>query len=163
MSVLYLNPWMPPLILQSNLNMAKKGNAPSREQLWGGWEGSAGSVASEVWWSEPDSQNSQKEALRKFGVEFTLFKAKLATWTEKVPLVQLLTVYCPNWTSRMQMKETAKHCPDKVGHLSIRYSRSIGQRWIPPTIQKNSGLIVQAARCPCCQITFQLSGVFDKS
>ena len=71
------------------------------------------------------------------GVYFLCGKSK--PLGKKMPLPQLLTVCCPNWTSRTQKKVTAKHCQDKEGQpfrifcfaaKSVRYARTLGQLFL---------------------------------
>ena len=68
-----------------------------------------------------------------YGVYFLCGKSK--PLGKKMPLPQLLTVCCPNWTSRTQKKVTAKHCQDKEGQpfriscfteKSVGYARPVG-------------------------------------
>ena len=83
----------------------------------------------------------------------------------KVPFSQLLTVCCPNETSRTQKSVTAKPCPDKVGQF---FKNPVSQKSLSdilglqaedgcPNIAEELWVTVQAASCFCHFSHFQKS------
>lgn len=93
---------------------------------------------------------------------------KASCWARNCPHLvcwQLLS----NWTSRTQKKVTAKFCQDKVGQyfkipapqksLSEVVGLQAKDGW--PKVTEEPRITVQVAWCPCHQVKFHPSGVFD--